>query len=150
MKNKQLSENFWLNEFIRSQSATRAGIDNIPAEPEYYNLLYLCKYVLQPMRDHFGPLFISSGYRSPELNKLIGGSKTSQHMKGQAADIDSPTRNKEYFDYIRGNLPFDQLIWEFGTDDLPNWVHVSYDVSKNRGMILKAFRDDSGVHYVEI
>jgi len=150
MENKQLSQNFWLSEFIRSQSATRMGIDNIPSDAEYYNLLYLCKYVLQPLRDHFGPLYISSGFRSLELNKVIGGSKTSQHVKGQAADIDSPTRNKEYFEYIRENLPFDQLIWEFGTDEMPDWVHVSYDVSKNRRQILKAVRDEKGVRYVKV
>ena len=150
MENKQLSQNFWLNEFIRSQTANRLGIDNYPPEPVVYNLMYLCKNILQPLRDQFGPIYISSGFRSKELNKQIGGSPLSQHCQGEAADIDSAKRNKDYFNFIRDNLPFDQLIWEFGTDQLPAWVHVSSSKHERRGQILKAFRDDRGVHYVQM
>ena len=106
----------------------------------------LCEKVLEPIREHFGiPIKLSSGYRSAALNaKTPGASKTSQHSTGEAADLDmdgTTITNKELFDYIKANLEFDQLIWEFGTSTNPDWVHVSYEsTGKQRKMVLKATR----------
>lgn len=126
----QLSKNLSLTEMISSESAKRKGISNQPTEEHINNMKLLAEKVFQPIRDHFGvPINISSGYRSKELNKAIGGSQTSQHSKGQAMDIDmdgSGISNKQIFDWIKANLEFDQLIWEFGTKANPDWVHVSF------------------------
>jgi len=147
----QLSNNFYLIEFTRSQTAIRKGIDNQPNTPEIQNLIRLCNAVLQPLRVALGfPIHISSGYRCPFLNAAIGGARSSQHQYGKAADVDHPTKNKEIFDYIKNYLTFDQLIWEFGNKERPDWVHVSYD-TQNRGQVLKAFRDEKGkTKYEEI
>jgi hypothetical protein len=93
---------------------------------------------------------VSSGYRSPELNSLIGGSKTSQHCFGNAADVQVEERNHEIFNFIKENLDFDQLIWEFGTDAEPSWVHVSYVQGKNRKQVLKAIKVNGKTQYVRI
>lgn len=141
----KLSDHFWLSEFTRSQTASRKGIDNTPGTTEVKNLIALCQAVLQPLRVALGyAIFISSGYRSPFLNAAIGGSQGSQHMYGEAADLDHPYRNKEIFDYIKNYLNFDQLIWEFGNKERPDWVHVSFRKGRNRGQVLRAFRDDNG------
>lgn len=150
MKNLQLSKNFWLNEFIRSQTATRLGIDNTPPPDVIDNLKLLCANILQPFRDAIGhPIFISSGYRCPELNAEIGGSKTSDHRFGLAADIDSANNNVFYYNHLRDKFKnvFDQLIWEFGDDNYPAWVHVSYNPARMRGEILRAY---PGGKYVKI
>ena len=127
----KLSENFSLQELLKSQTALRKGIDNKPTDPSVItNLQVLCEKVLQPVRDHFArPVVINSGYRCPKLNKAIGSSSKSQHTKGEAADIEIPgLSNKELAEYIEDNLPFDQLILEFynGVDPNSGWVHVSY------------------------
>ncbi len=127
----KLSENFSLQELLKSQTALRKGIDNKPTDPSVItNLQVLCEKVLQPIRDHFArPVVINSGYRCPKLNKAIGSSSKSQHTKGEAADIEIPgLSNKELAEYIEDNLPFDQLILEFynGVDPNSGWVHVSY------------------------
>ncbi len=138
----KLTNNFSLQELLKSQTALRKGIDNKPANPGVItNLQVLCEKVLQPVRDHFGkPVVINSGYRSPKLNKAIGGSNKSQHTKGEAADIEIPgLSNKELAEYIEDNLPFDQLILEFynGVDPNSGWVHVSYvNDSDNRKQTL--------------
>ncbi len=138
----KLTNNFSLQELLKSQTALRKGIDNKPADPSVItNLQVLCEKVLQPVRDHFGkPVVINSGYRSPKLNKAIGGSNKSQHTKGEAADIEIPgLSNKELAEYIEDNLPFDQLILEFynGVDPNSGWVHVSYvNDSDNRKQTL--------------
>ena len=138
----KLSENFSLQELIKSQTALRKGINNKPASPDIVvNLQTLCEKVLQPVRDHFGkPVTVNSGYRCPKLNKAIGSSSKSQHTKGLAADIEIPgVSNKELAEYIESNLPFDQLILEFynGVDPNSGWVHVSYvDDDKNRKQTL--------------
>jgi len=93
---------------------------------------------------------VSSGYRSPELNKKIGGSKTSQHCLGQAADISCGERTAELYYYIKNNLIFDQIIWEFGNDDNPDWVHVSYSTTKNRKQCLRAYKVNGKTVYQEI
>lgn len=126
----QLSEHFHLSEFTKSQTASRRGIDNAPGAWEIGNLRKLCQNVLEPVRAHFGrPVVISSGYRSPALNRAIGGSVKSQHCKGQAADFEIPgVSNVEVARWIHRNLNYDQLILEFYTPGQPNsgWVHVSW------------------------
>ena len=131
----KLSKNFWLSELTRSQTASRYGINNQPNKAQIENLKCLCESILQPTRDYFErPLVISSGYRSPLLNARIGGSKTSQHCHGQAADFEIPgLPNKEVANWIKSNLTFDQLILEFYDGVNPNsgWIHCSY-VNSNR------------------
>ena len=150
-----LSKNLSIVEFSNSNTAKRKGIDNTPKDTHLEAAKQLAENIFQPIRNHFGkPIWISSGYRSKALNEAIGGSKTSQHCKGEAMDIDmdgkgGPT-NVEIFNYIKDNLPFDQLIWEFGTNDNPDWVHVSYKKGgPQRGQILKAKRNSAGKTYYE-
>lgn len=148
-----LSANLTLEEVIKSNTATRKGIDNNPTDEHLENLKAIAKHVFQPMRDKLGAITVSSGYRSEALNKAIGGSKTSQHSKGEALDLDNDFKegratNKEIFDFIRENLGFDQLIWEFGTDENPDWVHVSYKANgTNRKQILKAIKKGKTTKY---
>jgi D-alanyl-D-alanine dipeptidase len=113
--------------------------------------LIIANNIFQPLRDGIGkPIRISSGYRSEKLNKAVGGSKTSQHNKGQALDLVATTgfTNKDIFDYIKKHLEFDQMIWEFGTDKNPDWVHVSYNKGKNRKQVLKAIKKDGKTLYI--
>ena len=149
----QLSKNLTLAEVIRSESAKRKGISNEPTAEHLENFKKLAEKVFQPIREHFGvPIHISSGYRSKALNAAIGGSATSQHCSGEAIDIDmdgSTVTNKQVFDYIKDNLVFDQMIWEFGTDKNPDWVHVSYEsTGKQRKQILKAVKINGKTSYV--
>ena len=148
----QLSKNLSLAEVVRSESAKRNGINNNPTKEHLANLVSIALNVFQPIRDNFlVPIHISSGYRSLALNRAVGGSNTSQHSKGQALDIDmdgTKITNKQVFDYIKDNLEFDQLIWEFGTDKNPDWVHVSYAKGKNRKQILKAVRRNGKTSYI--
>jgi hypothetical protein len=149
----QLSKNFFLKEFIFSSTAARMGIDNYPGPREIAAIKSLCVNVLQPLRDWYGkPIRIGSGYRSPALNAVTpGASKTSQHRTGEAADPDTVHDNGELFEYIKNNLPFDQLIWEYGDDEDPDWIHVSYKADgNNRHEVLKAYRDEYGVHYAKV
>ncbi len=137
----KLSEHLDLSEIIRSDSAKRNGISNMPTPDHIENFKILATKVFEPIREHFGvPIRISSGYRSAELNKCIGGSATSQHSTGEAIDIDqdgTTITNKQVFDYIKDNLAFDQLINEFNYA----WVHVSYKANgKQRGEILEAYK----------
>jgi zinc D-Ala-D-Ala carboxypeptidase len=149
----KLSKNLTLKEVTKSDTANRLGIDNTPEDFDIKNLRAIAEEVFQPLRDHFGvPLFVSSGFRSKKLNKAIGGSKYSQHMVGEALDIDADVygrvTNRELFMFIKENLIFDQLIWEFGDDDTPNWVHVSYkEKGQNRKQVKRAYRDSKGVYY---
>jgi hypothetical protein len=137
----KLSRNFTVNEFIKSQTATRHEIDNSMGSKEFGNAKELAIQVLQPVRDHFGRVTISSGYRSPELNKKIGGSTTSQHCKGEAADIECHgVSNATLAKWIVENLEFDQCILEFHDLNIPNsgWVHVSHSRGDNRKNFLSA------------
>lgn len=147
----KLSKNFSLSEMTRSSTATKKGIDNAPNSSQIENLRILCDNVLQPLRDALGPITISSGFRSVKLNTAIGGSSSSQHcaLKGAAGDIDLGSRNAEVFNYIKDNLVWDQLIWEFGdTDKNPSWVHVSFNKDNNRKQILKAIKQNGKTKYI--
>lgn len=150
----KISKHLSLAEVIRSESAKRAGILNMPTPEHIENFKLLAENIFEPIREHFGvPIRISSGYRSKELNAKIGGSATSQHCKGQAIDIDmeggtNSVTNADVFYYIKDNLPFDQLIWEFGNDTNPDWVHVSYNV-KQRGEVLKAIKVNNATKYIK-
>jgi hypothetical protein len=151
----QLSEHLSLAEVTKSDTAKRRGVSNMPTEAHIANFKLLAENIFEPIRNHFGkPIFISSGYRSAELNKAIGGAASSQHCQGEAIDIDMDGRpggitNKMVFDFIKENLNFDQLIWEFGTDANPDWVHVSYEsTGKQRKQILKAVRKGGATTYV--
>ena len=138
----KLSNNLSLSEVIKSSTAIKNNIPNEPTKQHLQNLIILAENVFQPIREHFGrPIYISSGYRSKELNKLIGGASRSQHSKGEAIDIDNDHRNsvsnREIFDYIKDNLEFDQLIFEAGTKEDPAWVHVSFRKGMNRNKVLR-------------
>jgi zinc D-Ala-D-Ala carboxypeptidase len=150
----RLSEHLSLAEVTRSDSAKRKGIINNPTAEHLENFKKLAEKVFEKIRNHFGvPIHISSGYRSKELNDAVGGSKTSQHSTGEAIDIDmdgssNGVTNAMVFNYIKDNLEFDQLIWEFGTKENPDWVHVSYESSgKQRKQILRAIRGVKGTQY---
>jgi hypothetical protein len=149
----QLSKNLTLAEVTRSESAKRNGISNEPTAEHIENFKKLANKIFQPIRSNFGvPIHISSGYRSAALNKFVKGSATSQHCTGEAIDIDmdgTGISNKQVFDFIKTHLKFDQLIWEFGTDKNPDWVHVSYEANGNqRGQILKAIKKSGKTTYV--
>jgi len=150
-----LSKNLTLSEVTKSITAKRLGIDNTPDDWTTENLRQVALNVFQPLRDAFKcPIYVSSGYRSPELNAAVRGSVRSQHMEGRALDLDADVfggcTNSQIFQYIKNNLEFDQLIWEFGDDDNPDWVHVSYVYDGvNRKRCLRACRDDDGQVYYE-
>ena len=133
----KLSENFTLEELIRSNTAERMGIDNVPKDEKVVeNLRSLCLEVLQPLRDYVGaPVHINSGYRCPELNMAVGGVKNSQHCRGEAADIRivSPKQGREWAAWIEDNCRFDQMLLERNKNGAV-WLHVSWkrDASKNR------------------
>lgn len=150
-----ISEHLTLAELIRSESAKRNGITNMPPPEHIANLKILAENIFEPIRANFRtPILISSGYRSKELNAKIGGSNTSQHSLGQAIDIDMDgtsygVTNAEIFNYIKEKLPFDQLIWEFGNNNNPDWVHVSYS-DRHRRQVLKAIKLNGITHYKQI
>ena len=132
----KLSEHFSLEEMTKSQTGARKGIDNTPPPEVVENLKLLCENVLEKVRIHFGrPVIVNSGYRGPKLNKAIGGAKKSQHLTGQAADIEVPgVDNSVLFCWIKDNLVFDQVILEFHKKGIPDsgWVHVSWNTKGNR------------------
>ena len=143
----KLTAHFALAEFTRSESAKRHGVSNEPTPEHIENIKVLCEKVLEPIRMKFGPINISSGYRSKTLNHYIGGSLNSQHCEAKAADIDmdgmgGPT-NKEIFEYIKNELEFDQLINEFNY----SWIHVSYNAGKNRKQVLRALKVNGKTAY---
>ena len=152
----KLSKNLSLAEATKSTTAKRLGINNTPDEWTTENLRQVAVNIFQPLRSAFGcPIYVSSGYRSAELNTAIGGSRRSQHVEGRALDLDADVyggcTNSQIFNWIKENLEFDQLIWEFGDDDNPDWVHVSYVYDGiNRKRCLKACRDDNGKTYYEV
>ena len=136
----KLSKNFILQEFL----VTNTGLNNQLTSEALVNIEYLVKNLLQPLRDAYGkPIKINSGYRSVDVNKAVGGSPTSQHTKGEAVDIVAED-NKALFDLIKNNFDFDQLIWEYGTDKQPAWVHVSIKKTGNRKQVMRAITNKLG------
>jgi hypothetical protein len=155
----KISKHITLAEAIKSETAAKLKLDNTPTAEHLEAMKALAEAVFEPLRKHFGkPIGISSFYRSPEINKHInkgkGGSSTSQHAVGEAMDIDAKIYNNgitnaQIFHFIKNNLDFDQLIWEFGTDKEPQWVHVSYTKKrKNKKQILKAIKVNSETKYL--
>lgn len=147
-----VSKNISYKEATHSTTAKRLGIDNTPNAEQFSNMVYVAENVFQPIREHFGvPIYVSSFFRSEALNKAVRGSSSSTHIKGEAMDLDADVfegvTNAQIFEYIKNNLEFDQLIWEFGTDENPAWVHVSLSKRNNRKQILKAVRVDGKTHY---
>ena len=140
---------------VYSITADRLGLENKPNEEQLSNMKTLAEKVFEPLRKWVnGPIKINSFFRSPELNKAIGGSAKSQHCHGQAIDIDDTfgkRSNAEMFTYVKEMLDFDQMIWEFGDDENPNWVHISYvSKDKNRNRCLKAYKEGGKTKYMVI
>ena len=151
MISKHISE----KESVYSRTALRLDIENKPTNEHNQNMFVLAEEVFEPLRAYVGgPIKINSFYRSPELNRAIGGSSKSQHCKGQAIDIDDTfgkMSNAEMYEFIKDNLDFDQMIWEFGDDKNPDWVHVSYvSPADNRNRCLKAYKDNGKTKYMVI
>ena len=142
-------------ESVYSRTALRLDIDNTPTTQHKENMIKLAEEVFEPLRAYVGgPIKINSFYRSPELNKAIGGSSKSQHCNGQAIDIDDTfgkMSNAEMYEFIKDHLDFDQMIWEFGDEENPNWVHVSYvSPQENRNRCLKAYKKNGKTKYMVI
>ena len=150
-----ISKHISYKEGVHSITAIRKGIDNEPNEEQLANMKLVANNLFEPLRVFInGPIKVNSFFRSPDLNKAIGGSTKSQHCKGQAIDIDDTygkATNAEMYWWIKENLDFDQMIWEFGSNDNPDWVHVSYvSPDKNRNRCLKAYREDGKTKYTII
>jgi zinc D-Ala-D-Ala carboxypeptidase len=147
-----LTKNFTLSEMTKSETALRHGMDNTPGEVEIENLKRLCEQVLQPVRDHYAKgVKVNSGYRAPAVNQKVGGSPTSDHCKGQAADIEIPgVANAELAQWIEKNLNYTQLILEFYTQGIPDsgWVHVSYDPANLKKQSLTAVKQNGKTVYL--
>ena len=149
---RYISKHISWGEAIRSATAKKKEIENIPDESAIQNMKKLAKNIFEPLREWASePIKVNSFYRSPELCEAIGSNgSTSQHTKGQAIDIDAmgDKTNAELFHYIKDNLDFDQLIWEHGDDDEPNWIHISYvGVNGNRNRVLKAIKKGKKTTY---
>ena len=151
----KISKHVSYKEGVYSTTALRLGLNNDPSDAHLQNMKLLSEKVFEPLRMHVGgPIKINSFYRGPELNKAIGGSSKSQHFHGQAMDIYDTygnMKNCDMYKFIKDNLDFDQMIWEFGDDKNPNWVHVSYvNPGENRNRFLKAYREDGKTKYMVI
>ena len=147
-----ISKHVSYKEGVYSRTATRLGIKNNPNAEQMKNMIAIAEEVFEPLRTYVGgPIKINSFFRSPELNKAIGGSTKSQHCHGQAIDLDDTfgiSTNAEMFEFIKHNLDFDQIIWEFGDDDNPDWVHVSYvSPDQNRNRCLQAYKENGKTNY---
>ena len=148
-----LSRNFSLLELTKSDTAVRKGIDNNPNSDQIEKLKLLCENILQPVRDHFGRVKVTSGYRSPELCVAIGSSVNSQHAKAEAADFECPgIDNAELADWIQKELSYDQLILEYYTPGEPNsgWIHCSWIAEQPRASFLWAYRSEGKTKYKPI
>ena len=148
-----ISKHISSKESVYSRTAQRLNIDNTPTQQHKLNMVKIAEEVFEPLRMYVGgPIKINSFYRSPKLNKAIGGSSKSQHCQGQAIDLDDTfgrATNAEMFEFIKEHLDFDQMIWEFGDDNNPNWVHVSYvSPQENRNRCLKAYKENSKTKYM--
>jgi hypothetical protein len=147
-----ISKHISYKEGVYSRTALRRGIKNNPNAEQMENMVAIAEEVFEPLRMWVGgPIKINSFFRSPELNKAIGGSGKSQHCHGQAIDLDDTfgkATNAEMYEFIKENLDFDQIIWEFGDDTNPDWVHVSYvSPEQNRNRCLKAYRENGKTNY---
>ena len=145
-----LTRNFTLSELIKSDTAIRKGINNNPNAEQIEKLKALCENILQPVRDHFGRVKITSGFRSVELCLAIGSSERSQHAKAEAADFECPgVDNAELADWIHKNLTYDQLILEFYTPGEPNsgWIHCSWVADSPRKQLLRAYKEEGKTKY---
>ena len=147
-----ISKHISYKEGVYSRTATRLGIKNNPNAEQMENMITIAEEVFEPLRAYVGgPIKINSFFRSPELNKAIGGSTKSQHCHGQAIDLDDTfgrCTNAEMFEFIKKYLDFDQIIWEFGDDNNPDWVHVSYvSPDRNRKRCLKAYKENGKTNY---
>ncbi len=145
-----LSRNFTLQELIKSDTAIRLGIDNNPNADQIEKLKFLCANILQPVRDHFGRVKVTSGFRSTKLCLAIGSSINSQHAKAEAADFECiGVDNSELADWIHQNLPYDQLILEFYTPGEPNsgWIHCSWVADQPRKQFLHAYKSEGKTKY---
>ena len=147
-----ISKHISYKEGVYSRTATRLGIKNNPNAEQMENMITIAEEVFEPLRAYVGgPIKINSFFRSPELNKAIGGSTKSQHCHGQAIDLDDTfgrCTNAEMFEFIKKYLDFDQIIWEFGDDNNPDWVHVSYvSPDQNRKRCLKAYKESGKTNY---
>ena len=147
-----ISKHISYKEGVYSRTATRLNIKNNPNAEQMKNMIAIAEEVFEPLRAYVGgPIKINSFFRSPELNKAIGGSGKSQHCHGQAIDLDDTfgrCTNAEMFEFIKNHLDFDQIIWEFGNDDNPDWVHVSYvSPDQNRNRCLKAYKENNKTKY---
>jgi len=150
-----ISKHISYKEGVYSTTAMRRGIDNNPNDDQLSNMELIAEEVFEPLRSWVGgPIKINSFFRSPELNEAIGGSSKSQHCQGQAIDLDDTfgrATNAEMYHFIKEHLNFDQMIWEFGDDDNPNWVHVSFvSEDENRNRCLKAYKDKGKTKYMVI
>jgi hypothetical protein len=151
----RISKNISFKEAIRSNTALRRGIENTPGSYERSNMEIIAEKIFEPLREWVGgPVKINSFFRCEKLNRAIGGAKRSQHMEGRAMDLDDTfghKTNAEMFEYIRKNLSFDQLIWEFGDDKNPDWIHVSYvsqDQNRLRVMIAEKVNGKTKYRYI--
>lgn len=147
-----ISKHVSYKEGVYSRTALRLGIENIPSDEHLSTMKVTAEKIFEPLRNHVGgPIKINSFYRGPKLNKAIGGARKSQHMAGQAMDIDDTLgnmSNADMYHWIKNNLNFDQLIWEFGTDKNPNWLHVSYvNDEDNRNRCLEAYKSNGKTKY---
>lgn len=155
---ENISKNITYKEGTKSNTAIKHGISNDPTDDHLINMKIVAEKIFQPLREHFRvSIGVSSFYRSADLNAKIGGAKASQHLKGQAMDIDADIYNKKVivddepvlltnkmiFDWIVANVDFDTIIWEFGDGNNPAWIHVSYVEGSNRRRKLKAYKDQS-------
>ena len=152
---EQISKNITYAEAIHSNTAKRRCIDNTPTAKQVEVMRLTAEKVFEPLREWVGgPIKVNSFFRSVALNEAIGGSASSQHCKGQAIDIDDVygcKTNAEMYAWIKENLDFDQMIWEFGTDMNPNWIHISYvSEEDNRNRCLKAYKEDRKTKYKTI
>ena len=147
-----ISKHITWNEAVKSKTAEKHEIENIPNENQIQEMKKIAKNVFEPLREWAGhPIIVNSFFRSPELCIKLKSKATSQHTKGQAIDIDSlgDKSNAELFYYIKENLNFDQLIWEFGDDENPDWIHISFvNVNTNRGNVLKAIKKNKKTQYI--
>lgn len=150
---ENISRHITYKEATHSNTAIKRGIDNTPGPGELVAMKRLAENVFEPVREHFGrPILVTSFFRSKTLNKAVGGSSTSQHPLGEAIDIKATNgfTNKDIFEFIKNNLDFDQLIWEFGNDSEPQWIHVSYKKDNNRKNVLKATKVNGRTKYIAL